>query len=179
MFGMLVDVALISKKYSSLLTSFPDLPTLLTSFPGSPLDTTKNRNVFVLFFCCGKSLGTRLAKLDVLLWHFLMQLTSSPHVTKRETDGERKSGYYTAIYIGKNDCGLGSISTVEQFASSFLTSARSDFTITPRMHKVSTRMSLLVCLVDTASSQCASLYLSSIDRGLPCHSKWRLVSRFP
>ena len=60
------------------------------------------------------------------------------HVTKRETDGGRKSGYYATILSGKNDHGLQSLSTVEQFASSFLTSAGSDFTFTPRMHKVST-----------------------------------------
>ena len=67
-----------------------------------------------------------------------MQLTSSPHVTKRETDGGRKSGYYDAILSGKNDRGLWSLSTAEQFGSSFLTSAESDFTSTPGMHKVST-----------------------------------------
>ena len=63
---------------------------------------------------------------------------SSPRVTKHEMDGGRKSAYYVAILSGKNDCGLWSISTVEQFASSFLTSAGSDFTITSRMYKVST-----------------------------------------
>ena len=67
----------------------------------------------------------------------LMQLTSSPHVTKRETNDGQKAGYYTAILSGKNDCGLWNIST-KQFASSFPTSAGSDFTFTPRMHKVST-----------------------------------------
>ena len=68
----------------------------------------------------------------------LMQMTSSPHVTKRETDGGRKFGYYATITSGKNDRGLWSLSTAEQFVSSFLTSAGSDFTFTPRMHKVST-----------------------------------------
>ena len=60
------------------------------------------------------------------------------HMTKRETDGGRKLGYYAAILSGKNDRGLQSLSTVEHFASSFLTSAGSDFTFVPRMHKVST-----------------------------------------
>ena len=68
----------------------------------------------------------------------LMQLTSSPHVTKREADGGRKSGYYAAILSGKNDCSLWNLSTVEQFASSFLTSAGSDFTFTARMRNAST-----------------------------------------
>ena len=68
----------------------------------------------------------------------LMQLTSSPHVTKREMDGGQKSRYYAAILSGKNDCGLWSLSTAEQFASFFLTSAGSDFIITPRMRKAST-----------------------------------------
>ena len=67
-----------------------------------------------------------------------MQLTSSPHVTERETVGERKSGYYAAILSGKNDRGLRSLSTAEQFASSFLTSAGSDFTFAPRVRKAST-----------------------------------------
>ena len=38
-------------------------------------------------------------------------------------DSGQKSGYYAAILSGKNDHGLWSLSTVEQFASSFLTSA--------------------------------------------------------
>ena len=63
----------------------------------------------------------------------LMQLTS-PHVNKRETDSGQKSGYYAAIF----DCGQWSLSTAEQFASSFLTSAVSDFMFTPRMYKAST-----------------------------------------
>ena len=67
-----------------------------------------------------------------------MQLTSSPHITKRETDSGRKAGYYVAILSGKNDRSLWSVSTAEQFVSFFLTSAGSDFTFTPRMHKVST-----------------------------------------
>ena len=69
----------------------------------------------------------------------LMQLMSIPHVTKCETDSGQKSGYYAAILSGKNDGGLWSVSAAEQFASSLLTSAKSDFTFTPRMHKVSTR----------------------------------------
>ena len=68
----------------------------------------------------------------------LMQLTSSPHITKRRTDSGRKSAYYAASLSGKNYRGLWSLSTVEQFASSFLTSAGSDFTFIPRMHKIST-----------------------------------------
>ena len=67
-----------------------------------------------------------------------MQLTSSPRVTKHKTDSGRKSAYYAAILSGKNDCGLWSLSTAEQFASSFLTSTGSDFTFIPRMHKIST-----------------------------------------
>ena len=54
-------------------------------------------------------------------------------VTKHEMDGGRKFGYYTAILSGKKGCGLWSLSTVEHFASSFLTSAGNDFTFTPRM----------------------------------------------
>ena len=53
----------------------------------------------------------------------LMQLMSSPHVTKREMDGGRKSAYNAAVLNGKNDRGLCSLSTAEQFASSFLTRA--------------------------------------------------------
>ena len=60
------------------------------------------------------------------------------HVTERKTVGGRKSGYYAAILSGKNDRSLRSLSTAEQFASSFLTSTRSDFTFAPRMHKTST-----------------------------------------
>ena len=41
----------------------------------------------------------------------LVQLTSSPHVTKREMDGGQKSRYYAAILSGKNDRGLWSLST--------------------------------------------------------------------
>ena len=67
-----------------------------------------------------------------------MQLVSSPHITKREMDSGWKAEYYVAVLSGKNDCGLWSLSTAEQFANSFLTSAGSDFTFTPRMHKVST-----------------------------------------
>ena len=53
-------------------------------------------------------------------------------------DSGRKSGYYATILGGKNDCGLLSLSTAEQLANYFLASAGSDFTFTPRMHKVST-----------------------------------------
>ena len=67
-----------------------------------------------------------------------MQLTSSPHVAERETDSGWKSGYYAAILSGKTDHGIWSLSTVEKFVSSFLTSAESDFTFIPRMCKVST-----------------------------------------
>ena len=66
-----------------------------------------------------------------------MKLMSSPHVTKCETDSGQKSGYYAAILSGKNDHGLWSLSTVEQYASSFLTSTGSDFRCTARMHKIS------------------------------------------
>ena len=66
----------------------------------------------------------------------LMQLTSSPRITKCETDSGWKSRYYAIIFSGKKDHGLWSLSTVEQFSSSFLTTAGSDFTFTPRMHKV-------------------------------------------
>ena len=59
-------------------------------------------------------------------------------ITERETDGGRKFGYYAAILSGKNGRGLRSLSTAEHFASSRLTSAGSDFTFTPRMHKIST-----------------------------------------
>ena len=59
-------------------------------------------------------------------------------ITKRETDGGRKIGYYAAILSGKNGRGLRSLSTAERFASSRLTSAGSDFTFAPRMHKIST-----------------------------------------
>ena len=60
------------------------------------------------------------------------------HMTKHETDGRRKFGYYVAILSGKKGHGLRSISTVEHFVSSFLTSAGNDFVFTPRMHKIST-----------------------------------------
>ena len=62
-------------------------------------------------------------------------MTSSPRVTKRDTDSERKPAYYAAILSGKNDRGLWNL---DQFVSSFLTSAESDFTFTHRMHKIST-----------------------------------------
>ena len=59
-------------------------------------------------------------------------------ITKRETDGGRKFGYYAAILSGKNGRDLRSLSTAEHFASSRLTSAGSNFTFTPRMHNIST-----------------------------------------
>ena len=37
--------------------------------------------------------------------------------------------------------------------------------------------SLSACVIETVSSQSASLYLRSIDRGRPCHSKWRRSTR--
>ena len=54
-------------------------------------------------------------------------------MTKHETDGGRKFGYYVAILSGKKGRGLRSISTVEHFVSSFLTSTGNDFAFTPRM----------------------------------------------
>ena len=72
----------------------------------------------------------------------IMQLMSSLHITKRETDSGQKARYYATTLSGKNDRGLWSVSTSEQFASSFLTSAGSDFTFTPRMHKVSKDLTL-------------------------------------
>ena len=68
----------------------------------------------------------------------LTQMTSSPHVTKREMDSGRKSGCYNAILSGKNDRHLWTVTTVKQFASSFLTSTGGDFAFTARMRKVST-----------------------------------------
>ena len=51
-------------------------------------------------------------------------------ITKRETGGGQKFGYYAAILSGKNDHGLQSLSTAEHFASSFFfTSAGGDFYI--------------------------------------------------
>ena len=40
------------------------------------------------------------------------------HVTKRETNSGRKSGYYAAILSGKEDCGIWRLSTTKHFASS-------------------------------------------------------------
>ena len=57
---------------------------------------------------------------------------------KHEIDSGLKAGYYTAILSGKKDCSPWSISTGEQFASSFLILARRYFTYLPRLHKVST-----------------------------------------
>ena len=41
-----------------------------------------------------------------------------PHVTERKTDSGRKSGYYTAILSGKEDCGPLSVSTANHSVSS-------------------------------------------------------------
>ena len=49
----------------------------------------------------------------------------------------------------QNNHGLWSLSTAELFASSFLTSAGSDLTFAPRMHKVSLDLTLTkACLID-------------------------------
>ena len=107
----------------------------------------------------------------ILLLHlmnmYLMQLTSLPHVTNVKR------------IMGGNPDTL-CISTGEQFVSSFLTSARDNFTFLPRMHKVSTgsnaslkQISLPAGLIDAVSWQIASLCLRSIDRDLSCHLKWR------
>ena len=45
-------------------------------------------------------------------------------------DSGQKSRYYAAILSGKNDHSIWSVSTAEQFVSSFLTSAESEFTFT-------------------------------------------------
>ena len=60
------------------------------------------------------------------------------HVTNVKTNSGRKSRYFAAILSGKNDGSQWSLSTGEQFVSSFLTSARNKFTFLPGMHKVST-----------------------------------------
>ena len=57
---------------------------------------------------------------------------------QREMNSGQKSGYFGAILSGQNDGSEWSVSTGEQFVSSFLTSARNNFTFLPRMHKVST-----------------------------------------
>ena len=54
------------------------------------------------------------------------------------TNSGQKSGYFAVILSGKNDGSQWRVSTGEQFVSSFLTSARNNFTFLPRMHKVST-----------------------------------------
>ena len=85
---------------------------------------------FFFFFDCvhyAKTEGYRPYAIDIIT-----------HVTERETVGGQKYGYYTAILSRKNDCGLRSLSTAEQFASSFLTGAGSDFTFASRMRKAST-----------------------------------------
>ena len=45
-------------------------------------------------------------------------------------DSGQKSRYYAAILSGKNYHSIWSVSTAEQFVSSFLTSAESEFTFT-------------------------------------------------
>ena len=62
----------------------------------------------------------------------LVHLMSTPHITKRETASGWKAGYYTAILIGKKRMQSMKLNTGEQFVSSFLTSAKSDFTFLPR-----------------------------------------------
>ena len=101
-----------------------------------------------------------------------MQLMSSPHITKCETDSGWKSRYYAIIFSGKNDHGLWSLSTVEQFLSSFLTTAGSDLHLHLECTRSTQDLTLTeanTCLVDTVSLHSASLYLSSTN-GLPCHS---------
>ena len=66
-----------------------------------------------------------------------MQLTSSSHKQLWNGSGQ-KVGYYATILSSKNYHSLWSVSTAEWFMSSFLTSTESDFTFTPRMHKVLT-----------------------------------------
>ena len=41
-----------------------------------------------------------------------------PHVTKREMDSGRKSGYYAAILSGKEDRSIWHLSTAKHFARS-------------------------------------------------------------
>ena len=67
-----------------------------------------------------------------------MQLMYSPHVTKHETDSGWKAGYCATILSGKNDHGLWSVSIAKSFVSPYFPSTGSDFTFTPRMHKLST-----------------------------------------
>jgi len=66
-----------------------------------------------------------------------MRIDVITYITKHKMDSGQKAGYYTNILSSKNNS-LWSVSTGEQFASSFLTSARSDFTVTPRMQRVAT-----------------------------------------
>ena len=61
---------------------------------------------------------------------------SLPHITEHEMDSGRRAGYYAAILDGTNDHGLWSPSKLKQFAGFFLISAGSDFTFTPKIHKV-------------------------------------------
>jgi len=65
------------------------------------------------------------------LWRLSDTCTSRN--VKRIVDGN-----FAAILSGKNDSSQWSVSTGEQSVSSFLTSARNNFTFLPRMHKVST-----------------------------------------
>ena len=105
-----------------------------------------------------------------------MELTSLPHETECETDCGRKGGCYAAILSGK----IRRLQSMEHkgghFASSFLTSAGSDFTF-PTFHPEHTRpqqdltiteANKLTCsLIDAVSLQSALLYLSSLDLALP------------
>ena len=93
-------------------------------------------------------------------------------------DGGRKSRYYTAILSGKNDRGLWSASTVEQFASSFLTNAGSNFTLHPectrsQQNLMLTKANKLTCKLCWRSKLAKCFTIHSVDCGLPCHSKWQ------
>ena len=68
-----------------------------------------------------------------------MEFVSPPHVSKCEVDSAQKAIYNGTILSYKNDHSVMGMSTGKQFVSSFLTSASSDFTFPPRMHKVSTQ----------------------------------------
>ena len=94
-------------------------------------------------------------------------------------DGGQKSRYYAAILSGKNDRGLWSLSTVELFVSSFLTSPGSDFIFIPRMRKALKRISLPACLGDVVSSQKCFVVLKLHGSRLLCHSKWQHSIQIP
>ena len=111
-----------------------------------------------------------------------MELMSIPHETESEMDCGQKGGYYAAILSGK----IKRLQSIEHkrghFASSFLTSAGSYFTFPtfhpertrPQQYLTITEANKLTCsLIDAVSSQSTSLYLSSLDLVLPCHSKWQ------